>query len=431
MTELIKKLVQKIIGSLAGAYIKLKKIDIVAITGSAGKTTAKMTIGQIVPSDQVYVPEGAYNTEYGVPLALFREKVPTNPHNLVGWLFTMSRMIGKLFLPAPYRSIVLEFGADKPGDISYLTSFAKPHIAIVTTVLPVHLEGFGSVEEVAKEKSQLVRSLTAEDFAILNFDNEYVCEMAEYTVARVRSFGSVKADLQYDNLRMAEKGMSFDIVWKDEKRRAQMSVAAPQLIPSYLSAVLVGLVMGNDFEGLVRKLSDVKSEKGRMNMLAGVRGSIIIDDSYNSNPESAKAALTVLSRFKGRKIAVLGSMNELGSFAEEGHVQVGELASKAADYVITIGETAGQYLYPVAAKKLNKKFVQKFANAYEAGEYLAGLVEGGDTLLFKGSQNGVFAEEAVKYVLDRPELASELLVRQSKMWQDKKDFLRNKPKEIK
>ena len=214
MSELIKKFVQQILRVLAGTYVKVKKIDIIAITGSAGKTTAKVTIGDIVPSDQVFVPEGAYNTEYGVPLAIFRESTPNNPRNLLSWLAIFIKMTAKLALPAPYKSIVLEFGADKPGDINYLTSFAKPHIAIVTTVLPVHLEGFGNLSEVAKEKSQLVRSLGKDDFAILNFDNEYVCEMAEHTVATVKSFGTVKADLLYDNLRLTEHGMSFDINWK-------------------------------------------------------------------------------------------------------------------------------------------------------------------------------------------------------------------------
>jgi UDP-N-acetylmuramoyl-tripeptide--D-alanyl-D-alanine ligase len=424
MSDLIKKIIQGILRNLAGLYIRVKKIDIIAITGSAGKTTTKMTIGQIVPGDQVYVPEGAYNTEYGVPLALFREKVPVNPRNLFSWCAIILKMAIKLVLPAPYHAIVLEFGADKPGDISYLTGFAKPHIAVVTTVLPVHLEGFGSLEEVAKEKSQLIKALTKNDFAILNFDDDYVCEMAEHTEARVKSFGKIKADLVYDNVRLTESGMSFDIIWKKQRQRVHLPIVGPQLIPSYLSAILVGLILGNDLETLVKHLADIKPERGRMNLLSGVHGSVIIDDSYNSNPESAKAALEVLRRFKGYKIAVLGSMNELGDFTEEGHKEVGKLASIVADQVVTIGETASKYLYPTVVKKMNKKFVQKFENSHQAGEYLAGIVKDGDVILFKGSQNGVFTEEAIKYVLDRPELASELLVRQGKMWQDKKGKLR-------
>ncbi len=420
IVDLIKKFIQLILRKLAEAYINFKKIEIIAITGSAGKTTTKMAIGKLLPTNQVFVPEAAYNTEYGVPLALFRENTPDNPKNLFSWLFVIARMTIKLFIKSPYQSIVLEFGADKPGDISYLTSFAKPHIAVVTTVLPVHLEGFGSIEKVAKEKSQLVRTLKADDFAILNFDNEYVCEMAENTEARVRSFGTVKADLMYSNLKLSEKGMSFDVEWKGERKKAQLSVIAPQLIPSYLSAILVGLILGNDLDSLVVKLADIRPEKGRMNLLTGVHNSTIIDDSYNSNPESAKAALTVLNMFKGRKIAVLGSMNELGDFTEEGHRQVGELAAETADIVVTVGKTAAKYLYPVIQKRMNKKFVQSFDNSYEAGEYLKELVIDGDVVLFKGSQNGVFTEEAIKYLMERPELASELLVRQGKMWQDKK-----------
>lgn len=156
MTEMFKKLILWKLRLLSRTYLKLKNIEIVAITGSAGKTTAKVTLRQLLLPSEIYVPTEAYNTEFGVPLAIFCEKVPNNPRNLIAWLTVFIKMLGKLFIPAPYHKIVLEFGADKPGDIDYLTSFAKPHISIVTTVLPVHLAGFYSVEVIAAEKAKLV-----------------------------------------------------------------------------------------------------------------------------------------------------------------------------------------------------------------------------------------------------------------------------------
>lgn len=420
MAELIKKFIQWKLRLLAGVYLKLKKIEIVAITGSAGKTTTKITIGQIVPGNMIYVPKEAYNTEYGLPLALFREQVPQNPKNLLAWALVISRMFGKLWLPAPFVRIVLEYGADKANDITYLTRFAKPHIAVVTTVLPVHLAGFGSVEAVAAEKAKLVRSLEQNDFAILNYDDPMVKGMATATRARVISFGKKDSDIIYSNLKFNEIGMTFDVVWKGHKYLVHVPVAAPQLLPSYLGAFAVGLLLGVDPRELTKKLSQITPEKGRMNVFAGKNGSTIIDDSYNSNPESAKAALRVLSKFPGRKIAVLGSMNELGDFAQKGHEEVGESAAKLADEVVIVGEIASQYMYPVVAKKMNKKSVQKFATSFKAGEYLARAVKQNDVLLFKGSQNGVFIEEAVKYVLEKPEQAESLLVRQGPMWQAKK-----------
>lgn len=423
MANLVKKIIMMKLAFLAGVYIRFKKIEIVAITGSAGKTTAKATIKQILPASLVYVPEEAYNTEYGVPLALFREKVPTNPKNLAAWTVVLLKMFFKLFSPAPFRRIVLEYGADKSGDISYLTSFAHPHIAIVTSVLPVHLEGFGTVEAVAAEKSKLVECLHKEDFAILNSENEYVLAMAEVTKARVLTVGQKGASLGYSLVRYDEKGMSLNIYWKNKEYQVKIPVLAPQLLPSYLSALALGLILGENPKDLVERLASIKSERGRMNILPGINESTIIDDSYNSNPESAKAALRVLEKFSGRKIAVLGSMNELGDYSKKGHTEVGELAAEIADELLVVGEVAGKYLYSAAAKSMNKNFVHKFASSKEAGEYLRDKLKKGDVILFKGSQNGVFTEEAVKSVLFEPQKAADLLVRQGLMWQNKKGKL--------
>lgn len=420
MKKLIKKVIQWKLRLLSRIYLTTRKIEIIAITGSAGKTTTKITIGQLIPEKTVYVPKEAYNTEYGVPLALFREQAPDNPRDLIAWSGVIVRMIGKLFLPAPYDRIVLEYGADKPGDITYLTRFAHPHISVVTTILPVHLEGFGDVEAVAAEKRKIVECLNSDDFAILNFDDPLVKSMADTTKGRVLSFGRKDADIEHTSLKYNETGMAFDVTWKGNKYQVNIPVVAPQLLPSYLSAFAVGLLLGIDPKELVKRFSHIVPERGRMNVLSGINGSTIIDDSYNSNPQSAKAALEVLAKYPGHKIAVLGSMNELGDYTQKGHEEVGEIAARLADEVIVVGEIAGKYLYPVAVEKLNKKVVQKFETPLEAGEYLAGTVKEGDILLFKGSQNGVFTEEAVKFVLAEPGKAAELLVRQGPMWQNKK-----------
>jgi len=420
MANMMKKLILWKLRLLSKVFISLNHVEIVAITGSAGKTTAKATMGQIIPKDSIYVPSGAYNTEYGVPLALFDEQVPSNPRDLIAWSTLLLRMFFKLFVPSKFKRIVLEYGADKAGDISYLTSFAHPHIALVTTVLPVHIEGFGSIEAVADEKARLVSCLDVADFAILNFDNPYVRKMADKTVARIISYGQKDADILYSGLKYHEQGMALDITWKGSKLALNIPVVAPQLLPSYLGAIAVGLLLGEDPQQLIGRMAQLRPELGRMNVLAGIKGTTIIDDSYNSNPASAKAALEVLSDFTGRKIAVLGSMNELGEMSESGHREVGQTAAKIADIILTVGQIAGEYLYPVALHKLNKKVVQKFETAAQAGEYLKTIIGKGDVMLFKGSQNGVFVEEAVKCVMLHPEKASELLVRQGNMWQKKK-----------
>jgi UDP-N-acetylmuramoyl-tripeptide--D-alanyl-D-alanine ligase len=172
---------------------------------------------------------------------------------------------------------------------------------------------------------------------------------------------------------------------------------------------------------MLEKLTKVYPEKGRMNLLKGINNSRIIDDSYNANPESTLAALEVLSNFKGRKIAVLGSMNELGAFEKEGHELVAKKASEIADLIIFVGENTLKYSLDVSKRKLSNDFVQYFIDSYSAGDYLKKIIKEGDTVLFKGSQNKIFMEEAAKKVLFDPAIASNVLVRQSKMWQDKKE----------
>lgn len=407
---------------LASSYIRLKEIEVVAITGSAGKTTARHAIKTVLANDKsLYVPEENYNTESGIPSAIFQLRNPESTTSLLPWCNLLFKMLLKFIFKAPYKTIVLEFSADKPGDIEYLISIAKPHIAIVTTVIPAHMQGFGNIETIAHEKGTTVRALSEADFAILNFDNKYVKDMANKTEGKVLSTGSDKKNsLHFEQLKYNETGMVLNLFWKDQKALLEVPVLAPHLIPSLLAAITLALLRGNSLNEAASKMIKFVPEQGRMRILKGKNGSTIIDDSYNSNPESAKAALEVLSHFSGHKIAVLGSMNELGDYAKKGHEEVAETAAKIADEVVVVGEVAGKYLYPVVLKKLNKKFVRKFETSKQAGEYLQDIVTNDDVLLFKGSQNGVFIEEALKYVLLDPQKAPELLVRQSPMWQNKK-----------
>ena len=423
MKNLLKKTIILFFRILTSAYLKKNRIEVIAITGSAGKTTVKVALSQILDDNETYVPIEGYNTEIGLPLSVFQEKIPSKIVSLGAWLKILMRMTKKLiFSRAPYKRIVLEMGADHPGDIEYLTSFVKPNIAVVTTVMPAHMENFKSIDEIAKEKSKILKPLKQTDVAILNYDDDNVRKMAENIDSPIYWIGqNKKANLYWTNVKLSLDGMGIDLFWKGETYPINLQIIAPQLLTSIFSAVAVCLNLGHGIKDIITKVEKFQPQKGRMNLLKGVKGSYIIDDSYNANPGSTIAALEVLDALPGRKIAVLGNMNELGDYEEEGHNIVGKKAGEVAQMVITIGNKAKKYIAPAAAANLKSDKIKSFNDPYAVGKYLLGLIEKDDIVLVKGSQNNVFAEETVKLILLDPGKKETDLVRQEKFWINKKN----------
>jgi len=423
MKATFKKIIVNIFRLLTLLYLKKNKIEVIGVTGSAGKTTVKTAIGQMLKSSEVYIPADGYNTEIGLPLSVFQERIPEDINSFKGWFGIILQMLGKLiFKKAHYSLIVLEMGADHPGDIKYLTSFAKPHIAVITSVLPVHTENFTGIEQIAEEKSQILRYLKRTDLAVMNFDNEYIRKMTSKTKSQIFWIGkNKKANLYWENIKLSLDGLSVDLFWKGEKYPVNFQVIAPQLLTSIFAAVAVCLYLGYDIRDLVKKIEHFESQKGRMNLINGFSGSLIIDDSYNANPESTIAALEVLAHLPGRKIAVLGNMNELGGYEKEGHIRVGQKAGSTVQILFTIGDIAKKYIVPEASKKIKAEFVYSFDSPYKAGLALKKMIKKGDIILVKGSQNKVFAEEAIKIIMAEPEKSAETLVRQESFWYKKKN----------
>ncbi len=423
MKKLFKKTIIFSFRILTSAYLKKNRIEVIAITGSAGKTTVKVALSQILDDDETYIPPEGYNTEIGLPLSVFREQVPNKIASLGAWLKIIMRMLKKLvFSQAPYKRIVLEMGADHPGDIEYLTSFVKPNIAVVTTVMPVHTENFKNVDEIAEEKSKILKPLKQTDIAILNYDDEYVRKMADSIDSPVYWIGqNKKSNLYWSNITLSLDGMGIDLFWKGSIYPINLQIIAPQLLTSIFSAVAVCLNLGHGIKDIIKKVEKFQPQKGRMNLLKGKNDSYIIDDSYNANPGSTIAALEVLGALPGRKIAVLGSMNELGYYEKEGHTIVGQKAGEIAQILITIGDKAKEYIVPAAAAKIKHDQIKSFDNPYKAGKYLLGIIAKNDIILVKGSQNKVFAEEAVKAIMLDPVKNGGVLVRQDKFWINKKN----------
>ena len=356
-------------------------VRVAGITGSVGKTTTKEFVASVLAQRyEVLKSEGSYNNEIGLPLTL-------------------------LALNSRHERVVLEMGTYGPGEISLLADIARPHVGIVTNVGPVHLERMGTIEHIARAKSELPQALPADGVAILNYDDPWVRPMAEKTKARPFFYGlSPECSLWASDVESRGlQGLRFQFHYVTEEARtetiyAQIPLLGQHSVHTALRAAAAGLVEGLSWDEILHGLRI--GEQLRLLVVPGVNGSTLLDDTYNSSPDSAIAALNLLDELDGRKIAVLGDMLELGGYEVEGHRRVGRRVIDVASILIAvgdlgrlIGEEALEYGMPA------EQVIQVGSNQ-EAVRYLQQVVRQGDTVLVKGSR-GMAMEEIVA-ALARP-----------------------------
>jgi UDP-N-acetylmuramoyl-tripeptide--D-alanyl-D-alanine ligase len=316
-------------------------------------------------------------------------------------------------------------GADKPGDIKYLTDLVKPNIGILTKISPVHVEFFGSIEAIAREKSILIKKLTADKIAILNFDDENVKNLADKTKAKVISYGYsedcdvrvVGPDISIENGKV--KGISFKLSYKG----STVPMFLPQVIGFHqlyaaMAGAAAGIALGMNMVDISQALKIYRAPKGRMQIIEGINDSLIIDDSYNSSPESAKEALRAASQIpcQGQRVAAFGDMLELGEMEKDLHQKLGEQAVKMGfEKIYAVGKFANFIRKGASLAGLSLKNIKVFENSKKAAQTIKNEISGGDVILVKGSQ-GARMERVTKALMANPQRASQLLVRQSKAW---------------
>ena len=318
-------------------------------------------------------------------------------------------------------------GADRLGDIAYLTNFVKCDVGVVTAIgeIPVHVEFFQTADQVAKEKANILRYLKQDNWAVLNFDDERIKMMARRTQGKIFSYGfEEKVNLRAVNLEqhlenLNEAGISFKVDYQGSNVPIRLkNVYAKHQVYSILAGMAVGLIFKMNLIEITGALKNYEPPAGRLRLIYGIKDSWIIDDTYNSSPSSTLGALELLALMPGRKIAVIGDMLELGSFTEEAHRRAGEKAAQIAEILLAVGERA-IFLADEAKKQgMPKEKVFHFASAEEAGRLLQDLVKEGDVILVKGSQ-GIRMEKVVKEIMAEPQRAEELLIRQEESWKNK------------
>ena len=421
-----KSLLQKILAVLARATIRRYKPTVIGVTGSVGKTSARLAAFAVIKGKyRAATAEKNYNNEIGLPLSILG--IPHAGNNIFVWAYWLGISLWRLASPSVYRYpkvLVLEYGVDRPGDMDILVSIARPDIAIVTAIgdLPVHVEFFKSPTEVIAEKSKLVSALPATGCAILNHDDRAVYDMRAKTRARIMTFGrDGSADLKIanENPAVSLSGLTFKLEYKGSTVPVRLDglLGIPQVY-ACSAGVALGLCMDMHLVEAVESLRGYTPPPGRMRVIEGIRGSHILDDTYNAAPPAMQVALHTLRDISAqRKIAVLGSMRELGQYTEDAHRRIGRIAVGCADMIFCVGEHAGHIADEAIAQGFSRAKIFAFPDSASAGRALRPLVEKGDLILVKGSQS-MRMERIVEMLMAHPEKATELLVRQEPYWKN-------------
>ncbi len=421
----MKFVLKQILKILAQLTLKRYRPFIAGVTGSVGKTSTKFAIYSVLKSSfKTRMAGGNLNNEIGLPLTIIGNYKETG--GLFFWLGVFLRAFFQIAWTASYPKIlVLEYGADKPGDIGYLVKIARPDMAVITAIgdTPAHIEFYESREEVVKEKSKLIKALRPDGIAILNSDDAEVLEMQTSTKAKVFSYGFTQGSyVRIDGFENRSEfgrpvGASFklDAVGSFVPVKLQGVFGEGQAYAA-AAAACVGLAKGVNLVKIAEALGFYEGAPGRSRLIPGLKDSYIIDDTYNASPISTSVALKVLAELKApKKIAVLGDMLELGKYSNYAHEEIGKQVSQITDILVTVGPSAKFIAEAARQNNFPKKDIYEFNDSEEAKKKVRDLIEEQTIVLVKGSQ-AMRMEKIVLEIMMSPEDALKLLVRQYGKW---------------
>jgi UDP-N-acetylmuramoyl-tripeptide--D-alanyl-D-alanine ligase len=356
------------LGALAAGHRASFAGPVVAITGSNGKTTTKEMCAAILSGlGPCLKNRGNLNNNIGLPLTLLERD-------------------------AAHRTLVVEIGMNHRGEIAPLAAIAKPTVGVITNVGTAHIEHLGSREAIALEKGDLVAALPETATAVLNADDPRALAQRERTRARVLGFGTgPAADVRAEHVTaLGERGFAFDLVTPQGRTPVQVAGLADSTVPNALAAAAAALAAGATLAEVAEGLARYRPVGGRMERVALPRNIILINDTYNANPQSMQVALESLAKLKGRSraIAVLGDMGELGDSALEAHRATGKLvATLGLDHLFALG----RYARPLADAAVDAGMSRERVHVEETHEAIAAavceLLQGNDWVLVKGSRS--------------------------------------------
>jgi UDP-N-acetylmuramoyl-tripeptide--D-alanyl-D-alanine ligase len=355
------------LGEVAAGHRRAFTGPVVAVTGSNGKTTTKEMCAAILSvSAPCLRNEGNLNNEFGLPLTLLRRE-------------------------RDHASAVVELGMNHRGEIARLAAIARPTVGLVTNVGTAHIEFLGSREEIAREKGDLYAALPADGVAVVNRDDALAAAQAGRAPCRALGFGlRAPAEVRAEQVRFVEGGaFRFELATPEGACPVQVAGLAETAVANALAAAACALAAGARLDDVRAGLAAYRAAPGRMAPVALPSGATLIDDTYNANPQSLRAALEALARLKGggRAIAVVGDMGELGAQAESAHREAGRLAAElGVDLLFALGERAE--LVVAGAREGGMEAEQARAEKHpdELAQAVKRAIEPGDWVLVKGSR---------------------------------------------
>lgn len=432
MKQFFKAIIVFLLTFEASLVLKKYRPKIIAVTGSVGKTSTKDAIFAVLEkTHHVRKSEKSFNSEIGVPLTILGASNPWA--HILGWIHVFAKGFLLIVTRKPYPALlVLEVGVDRPGDIGRMTRWLTPHVVVVTRLpdIPVHVEYFESPDAVIEEKAGLVDALADDGLLVLNADDERVMALQQRFRGECVTFGFVKS--------AHVRGGAYTVFYKEGEPdipggvEAEVSAAGnvipirlhgtvgKQILTPILAAFAVGAYCEVPLQGMADVFEQYSPPNGRMRVIAGVKHTAIIDDTYNSSPVALEEALRALSEMRsgghqGRRIAALGDMLELGRFTVQEHKRIGELVARCADMLVTVGVRSRLIAEGARKAQFSDQNIISFDNAREAGKFLQNYIKKSDVILVKGSQS-MRMERTVEEIMANPGHRTTLLVRQDKEW---------------
>lgn len=419
---MFRKIIQKKLERYVVKYFKKHpEVKLIVVAGSVGKTSTKRAVATLLSQRyRVAMHPGNHNTHMSVPLAILGIEYPGNLKSLGAWWSVFAAARKRISDPTGTDVIIAEIGTDHPGDIARFGTYLQPYIAVITAVTPEHMEFFNDIESVAKEE---LAAANFSQLAIINrddIDGRFASFLTNTNVDTYGTTGAAEYRFETQDFDVAH-GYRGQVIAPEfeEEIPATVKVVGEHSLRPVMGAVAVAAKMGLRPNEIAAGLALIQSVPGRMNILEGIDGTIIIDDSYNSSPVAASSALQALYSLQApQRIAILGSMNELGVVSASEHEKLGALCDPLLlSWVITVGEEAEKYLAPAARARGCQ--VKSFKSAIDAGAFARSVAEPGAIILVKGSEGGIFTEEAVKVLCVMSDDAE--LVRQSPEWMARKE----------
>jgi UDP-N-acetylmuramoyl-tripeptide--D-alanyl-D-alanine ligase len=356
------------LGALAAGHRSDFSGPLVAITGSNGKTTTKEMCAAILGvAGPCLKNRGNLNNEIGLPLTLLERD-------------------------AAHRTLVVEIGMNHRGEIAPLAAIARPTVGVITNVGTAHIEHLGSRDAIAQEKGDLIAALLPGASAVLNADDPRALAQRARTRARVLRFGmAADAEVRAERVTaLGERGFAFDLMSEDKRTAVQVAGLADSTVPNALAAAAAALAAGASLADVAEGLARYQPIGGRMERVALPRNIILINDTYNANPQSMQVALESLAKLKGssRGIAVLGDMGELGDAALAAHRSAGALVAELRlDHLFALG----RFARPLAEAAVGAGMAAERVHVGDSHEQVAAalrdLLQGNDWVLVKGSRS--------------------------------------------